>query len=41
MKVIRPKPTDDKPNEVDLKFGVNNTSLKEEPVYNVEILLPI
>lgn len=32
MKVIKPKPTDVKPNEVDLKFGVKKTSLKDVPL---------
>ena len=41
MKVNLPKPTEDKPNDVDLKFGVNNTSLKLVPVYNDDKLLPI
>ncbi len=41
LKVNLPKPTEDKPNDVDLKFGVNNTSLKVVPVYNDDKLLPI
>jgi hypothetical protein len=41
LKVNLPKPTEDKPNDVDLKFGVNNTSLKLVPVYNDDKLLPI
>ncbi len=41
MKVNLPKPTEDKPNDVDLKFGVNTTSLKLVPVYNDDKLLPI
>ena len=41
LKVNLPKPTEDKPNDVDLKFGVNNTSLKLVPVYNDDKLLHI
>lgn len=41
LKVNLPKPTEDKPNDVDLKFGVNTTSLKLVPVYNDDKLLPI
>lgn len=40
-KVIKPKPTDDNSNEVDLKFGVNLTSLKGSLLYSDDKSLPI